>query len=285
LLGLATVEWSAGDIEKMLATAERTLELALGEARADLFLELGAAVHYVGAGMYLGGTPATMAVSRMREIVEACGDDRVHAADARMALAHLLASLDRSDEGRRELATAQTLVDDLRSPWMRLFAQAATGRFELLAGDHVAAEAHLKAATEGWRNLGIPSNAAYSGPSWAEALDRLGRPEEAIAVIDEFAPLAGPWDVQPRIEFGTAHARAFAALDRVDDAATMVEDALTLVRPTGFVALLADVLSAKAEVYARGEMRPSPQVVTRSLSTNARSSSCITSACVPCCRV
>jgi class 3 adenylate cyclase/tetratricopeptide (TPR) repeat protein len=251
LMRLASVQQTIGDVEQMLATAERVIEIALGTKQ----LELDAAIRYVSGGMHLGRSPAERGLARMRELVEVCSGDRLSEATARSQVASFAALLGRTDAGRRELQEARQVFDDLADPWIRQWAKDDAGYVELLAGNLAGAESHLRAATEGWRDLGVPTNAVLSAGSWADSLCRLERQQEAIAVAEAFLPLAGPWDIQPRIELGAVLARAQAAIGRIDEAVPGVEDAEALVRPTGFVPLLADVMLAKAEVYGQAGQR------------------------------
>jgi tetratricopeptide (TPR) repeat protein len=244
LMHLASVQWAVGDVEEMLATAERVVEIGLGTNK----MELGA-IRYVSAGMLLGRLPAERGLSRMRELVEACSGDRLNEATARSQVAIFAALLGRVDASRREVEQARNVVDDLADPWIRQFAEGDVAYVELLAGNIAGAERHHRAATEGWRDLGVPTNAVLQAGWWADSLCLLKRHDEAIAVVEAFLPLAGPWDIQLRIELGAVLARAQAGIGRVDEAVTGVQEIEALVRLSGFVALLADVMLAKAEVF------------------------------------
>jgi len=259
LTGLASVEWTVGDMEDMLATSERALEFALRSPTGDL----GVPVNYIAVGMFLGRSPASAALARMRELVDVCSDQRVAEVTARMLVGMFLGLLGRSQAGRRDVVDGLHVFDDLANPWTRWFGQADAGRFRHVIGEYAVAEIHLRAASEGWRELGVPSNAVLSAPTWADSLCWLGRPEEAIVVIEEFGQLAGPWDLQPRIEFGTVRARALGGLGRLDEAVSVISEIESLVRTTGFITLLAEAVFAKAEVFGLAGRRDDAIVAAR----------------------
>jgi tetratricopeptide (TPR) repeat protein len=77
----------------------------------------------------------------------------------------------------------------------------------------------------------------------------LGRYQEALEVADEFISLAGSWDLEPRIELGAHRARALAGIGAVGEAVNAIAQIEAMVRPTGFVFNLGDVMLAKTEVF------------------------------------
>jgi hypothetical protein len=86
LLHLASLQWTLGDIEEMLATSERALAIALDTPGPE---PLGL-ITYVWVGMFEGTTRASVALERLREIEEECVGFPLRAATAR-AQSRLLA--------------------------------------------------------------------------------------------------------------------------------------------------------------------------------------------------
>ncbi len=252
LIGLASAQWAVGDMEEMLATSERALELTLASATMT---DPEVVITYVAAGMHLGRSSVSASLARMAELVDAGSDRPLSEATARMFEAIALAFLGRMEAGRRELLDARRVLGDLAHPWIVWFSEANAGRFEHAIGDYAAAEILLREASRGWRDLGVPTNAVLPASMWADSFCWLGRPEEALAVAAEFGELAGPWDLQPRIEFGTVRARAHGGLGRPDEALMVISETEALVRTTGFITLLADTMFAKAEVLRLADRR------------------------------
>ena len=127
--------------------------------------------------------------------------------------------------------------------------QAARGLIELLAGNIEKAEPIFRENVRGWMDHGTPTNAALLACRWAATLADLGRYQEALAVADEFIALAGSWDLEPRIELGAHRARALAGIGAVGEAVDAIVQIEAMVRPTGFVFNLGDVMLAKTEVF------------------------------------
>ena len=245
LLHLASLQWAFGEMEDMLATSERALAIALETPGPDA-LNL---ITYVWVGMFLGATRASVALERLRDIEARCAAFPLRAAAARAQVALTLASLGRADEARATYDAARAVFDDVAAPWVSSRSQAAEGLIELLAGDIEKAEPIFRENARGWMDLGSPTNAALIACRWGAALADLGRYQEALAVADEFIALTGSWDLEPRIELGAVRARALAGIGAIGEAVDAIVRIEAMVRPTGFVFDLGDVLLAETEVF------------------------------------
>ena len=245
LLHLASLQWAFGEMEGMLATSERALAIALETPGPDA-LNL---ITFVWVGMFEGATRASVALERLREIEGRCAAFPLRAAVARTQVALALASLGRSEEARATYDAARSVIDDAADPWVSLNSQAAEGLIELLAGDIEKTEPIFRENVRGWMDHGTPTNAALLACRWSAALADLGRYQEALAVADEFIALAGSWDLEPRIELGAHRARALAGIGAVGEAVDAIAQIEAMVRPTGFVFNLGDVMLAETEVF------------------------------------
>jgi predicted ATPase/class 3 adenylate cyclase len=245
LMHLATLQWAFGEMEDMLATSERALAIALETPGPEALSLIG----YVWVGMFEGATRASVALARCREIEERCAAFPLRAAAAGAHVALSLACLGRSEEARTTYDAAKSISDDAADPWVSLQSQATEGLIELLAGDIEKTESIFRENVRGWMDHGTPTNAALVACRWGAALADLGRYQEALAVVDEFIAQAGSWDLEPRIELGAHRARALAGIGAVGEAVDAIVQIEAMVRPTGFVFNLGDVMLAKTEVF------------------------------------
>jgi class 3 adenylate cyclase/tetratricopeptide (TPR) repeat protein len=245
LLRLASLQWAFGEMEDMLATSERALAFALETPGPDALT----LITFVWVGMFEGATKASVALERLREIEGRCAAFPLRAAAARTQVALTLAILGRADEARATYNAARAVFDDVANPWVSLNSQAAEGLIELFAGNIEKTEPIFRQNVRGWMDHGNPTNAALLACRWAAALADLGRYQEALAVADEFIALAGSWDLEPRIELGAHRARALAGIGAVGEAVDAIAQIETMVRPTGFVFNLGDVMLAETEVF------------------------------------
>ncbi len=245
LLHLASLQWAFGEMEDMLSTSERALAIAL-ETPGPEALTL---ITFVWVGMFEGATRASVALERCREIERRCAAFPLRAAAARAQVALALASLGRENEARATYDAARSVFDDAADPWVSLGSQATEGLIELLAGDIEKTEPIFRENVRGWMDHGTPTNAALLACRWSAALADLGRYQEALEVADEFIALAGSWDLEPRIELGAHRARALAGIGAVGEAVDAIVQIEALVRPTGFVFNLGDVMLAETEVF------------------------------------
>jgi class 3 adenylate cyclase/tetratricopeptide (TPR) repeat protein len=242
---LASLQWAFGEMDKMLATSERALAFALETPGPDA-LPL---ITFVWVGMFEGATRASVALERLRNIEGRCAAFPLRAAAALGQVALTLASLGRGDEARAAHLAARAVFDDVADPWVSLNSQAAEGLIELFAGNIEKTEPIFRKNVRGWMDQGSPTNAALLACRWSAALADLGRHHEALEVADEFIALAGSWDLEPRIELGAHRARGLAGIGAVDEAVDAIVQIEAMVRPTGFVFNLGDVMLAKAEVF------------------------------------
>jgi class 3 adenylate cyclase len=244
LLHLASLQWAFGQMEEMLATSERALAIALDTPGPEVL----SLITFVWVGMFQGATRASVGLDRCREIEGLCAAFPLRAAAARAQVALSLACLGREDEARATYHAARSVFDDAADPWVSLNSQAAEGLIELFAGDLEKTEPIFRENVRGWMDHGTPTNAALLACRWAAALADLGRYQEALAVADEFIALAGSWDLEPRIELGAHRARGLAGIGAVGEAVDAIGQIEAMVRPTGFVFNLGDVMLAKTEV-------------------------------------
>ena len=136
------------------------------------------------------------------------------------------------DRARTQWGEAQGVVAELGD---ELHAAASTmqrGYIELLAGEAAAAEAFL---SEGERDLERQGEGGFRSTVQcllADALQALGRIDEAIAATERAEGLSFPDDFETLAGWRTARARTLADLGVGEDAERFAREALDIVEPT-----------------------------------------------------
>jgi hypothetical protein len=124
------------------------------------------------------------------------------------------------------------------------------GQIELLAGDAAAAEAYFR---DGYRMLaafGEHGNLAGLAVYLAEALHRLGRDEEADALVDEAARGGNPDDAELQTLWRLSRARIRAAAGDVTEAERLAREAVEIADRTDAPSMRADAHLTLAGVLA-----------------------------------
>jgi ATP/maltotriose-dependent transcriptional regulator MalT len=89
----------------------------------------------------------------------------------------------------------------------------------------------------------------------AQVLVTLGNPEEAVELSRTAEELAEDDDVETQVYWRVARARAYAQSGRIENAGTLVGEAVDLARGTVNLSLLAGALADQAEIL-RAAARP-----------------------------
>jgi tetratricopeptide (TPR) repeat protein len=135
---------------------------------------------------------------------------------------------------------------------VRRFASAIQGgEIELLAGDAQAAAERL---WEGYNGLGRLAETGFRstvGTLLADALERLGRDDEAEAVLGECEAIAQADDFDPQARLRSVRARMLARRGDFAEAGRLAREAVAIMAPTDYLdnkghacVVLAEVLAA-----------------------------------------
>jgi tetratricopeptide (TPR) repeat protein len=123
------------------------------------------------------------------------------------------------------------------------------GRTELIAGDHAAAEQHLRQGYEALRATSERGHYASLATWLAEAVYAQGRLGEALRLTEEAEALAGLDDYEVQGRWRATRAKLLARRGQFPAATQLAEQAVTLVPVTVDPPERAEFLLARAEVY------------------------------------
>jgi len=123
------------------------------------------------------------------------------------------------------------------------------GRVEVIAGDHVAAEQHLRHGYEALRAMGERGHRASLATWLAEAVYAQGRLGEALQLTEEAEALGGVDDYEVQGRWRAIQAKLLARRGQFPAAMRLAEEAVALVPATVDPPERAEFLLAWAEVY------------------------------------
>jgi class 3 adenylate cyclase/ketosteroid isomerase-like protein len=249
-----------------IAECEAALDKALAAARQAGDLRRANSV-LAGAPLAAlwGPSPVARASGKCLDVVRVLritsGSPAVEATALRCQ-AVLEALRGRDDAARRMLAAARTSLEELGLRSGLLETDLFAGIIDLLAGDPIGAEADLRAAYEGFRELGVDTDAAQSAALLARALLGQGRDDEALALTEESERRGGE-DLKTAIAWRSARAQALARRGDVAEAIALARHAVTLAQPTDLVIDHADACTALAKVLRTAGRDAEAAVETR----------------------
>ncbi len=168
-------------------------------------------------------------------------------AHALRAQAVLEALRDRPEASRRMIESARGTFVDLGQPLGLLEVETHAGIVELLAGDPVAAEPHLRTARDGFNDLGSRVGAARATALLARALLELDRLDEAAALAD---PAVGGDDLKATIGLLCVRAEVLARRGGVVEAERLARQAVEIAAGTDALLDHADARLALSRVLA-----------------------------------
>ena len=153
----------------------------------------------------------------------------------------------RTDAARRMLAAARRSLEELGHRHGLLSTEMFAGMVELLADDPAAAEPLLRAARDGFVELGAGADAGQAAAILGRALLALGRTDEAEQLTVESEVLGGA-DLKTAIAWRAVRAEALAQRGSVEEALELATAAVALTEPTDALLDQADTHLALATV-------------------------------------
>jgi tetratricopeptide (TPR) repeat protein len=154
----------------------------------------------------------------------------------------------RFDESRRALECSTAISEELGLAYMAQWSKQSLGVLELGAGDAVAAERALRSSFEVLSEMGLNSTLGETAVPLAEALYQQGRHAEAMEVLDAIKEEWASGDASIEAPRLATRAKLLAAEGWAPHATRAAERALRLVRDSDWVCVHCDVLGAYAEV-------------------------------------
>jgi class 3 adenylate cyclase len=199
---------------------------------------------------FWGPVPAADGIRRCRALLAQAGGNRRAEVAALQALAGLQAM---AGEPQAALATAGRAVavaDDLGANRLAALARQFAAAAALLAGDPAAAERHLRWGIRVLERQGESGMRSNLTADLAHVLHALGRGEEALRQARVSRGLAARDDLFAQVRWRGAAARALAADGRLEEAARLAGEAVTIAGPTDMLAMRGDALLDLAAVAA-----------------------------------
>ncbi len=197
-----------------------------------------------------GPSPVVRASGRCLDVVRIVrmtpGNRHVEAMALRCQ-AVLEAMRGRADAGRAILRDGRAALEELGLTLELHELDTYAGIVELLAGDAAAAEQRLRAARDGYAELGVDTGAGHAAALLARALLEQGRDAEAVALTEQAEQRAGE-DLKTAIAWRGVRAEALARRGDHADAQRLAREAVALTEPTDALADKADALMTLAAV-------------------------------------
>jgi class 3 adenylate cyclase/tetratricopeptide (TPR) repeat protein len=232
---------------EVATAAERAIEHA--RLAGDVRQEARAVTTYATAALH-GPTPVEEAIRRCEEIVARELGDRQAEGLVLCAVSHLEALRGELPRARELYARGRALLEDVGDKVVAASTSLDSAAVELLAGDSVIAEAQLRRDYETLESLGekyiLPTVAAML----AEALYVQGRNGEALAFSEVAEELGAPDDIDAQSLWRCVRAKVVARQGRLEEAETLVDAAIELLRETDALVMQADALSDLGDVLA-----------------------------------
>jgi predicted ATPase/transcriptional regulator with XRE-family HTH domain len=192
--------------------------------------------------------PAETAVGRAEQLLEAAGGDPWAEAAILQQLSLLYGYAGRFADARSAYRRAQSVFtrSGARLDWGLCAID--SGRVELIAGDHAAAERTLREGYEAFRAMGEHGNRALLVTFLAEAVYAQGQFDQALRLTEEAEALAAADDFEGQARWRATRAKLLARAGQFSAAARMADEAVTLVPAACDDPVRAEFLLAKAEV-------------------------------------
>jgi tetratricopeptide (TPR) repeat protein len=192
--------------------------------------------------------PAEAVVGRAEQLLEAASGDPWAEAEILEQLALLYGYAGRFADARAACRRAQAVFTGCGAKLDWGLCAIDSGRVELIAGDHVAAERTLTEGYEAFRAMGEHGNRATLVTLLAEAVYAQGRFDQALRLTEEAEAFAGAGDVEAQARWRATRAKLLARRGQFPAAARLAEEALALIPAAIDAPERAEFLVAKAEV-------------------------------------
>jgi class 3 adenylate cyclase/tetratricopeptide (TPR) repeat protein len=203
----------------------------------------------MGAKRY-GPTPVTEVLAFLEECGNLADGDAGTDVWRGALTSACLAMQGRFDEARSRLEASRRKAAELGMEVRRLGSAMEAGPIELLAGNVQAAVEQLREGYDGLGRLGETGFRSTVGTLLAEALERLGRDEEAEAVLRECEAIAQGDDFDPQARMRFVRARLLARQGDFAEAERLAREAVAIMDSTDYLDNIAHAYVALADVLA-----------------------------------
>jgi predicted ATPase/DNA-binding SARP family transcriptional activator len=192
--------------------------------------------------------PASEAIDRTEQILQAVmGDDWAEAAILE-PLSLLYAHAGRFADARSAIARARTEYARSGAKFDWAHCAIPAGHIELIAADSASAERILSEGCEAFREMGERGFFASAAAMLAEALYVQGRIKEARTLTEEAESCAADDDIDAQARLRATGAKILARTGQMAAARRLADEAVAQTSLTSYTWLLAETLTAQAEV-------------------------------------
>jgi DNA-binding SARP family transcriptional activator len=241
---LSDLLWSKGRLQE---TSEAATQAADYARRAGNRREVGWALGQIALCAIHSPMPVAEGLRWLEHLLEAEPENRTLDANLSGFVTMLEAMSGRFDEARRHIGESRALARDLGLIWQASVQELFSGYIELLAGDPVAAERDMRAAADGFREIGEGWFLTVTAVDLLRAVYEQGRYEDAFILLETVDETPGP-DCEWLIKRRGIPARLLARRGRMEEAEKLARDGVALAADSEFAVLHADVLLDLAEV-------------------------------------
>jgi class 3 adenylate cyclase/predicted ATPase len=250
--GLATayraLAWAKGTQTRFGEAATAAQEAVVHAALAgDERQRSRAAAQYAIAALH-GPTPVAEAMARCRELIGASGDDRRLRGLVTSLLAPLEAMQGDFEAARSLVREARAMLEELGASVLAASTSQESSVVEMLAGDAVEAENHLRRDYELLERMGERYLLSTIAGELAHSLYAQARYEEALGMTETAERLSAPDDVGSQALWRSVRARLAARRGDVPEAVGLAEEAVRLLEPGDTLVRKADALVDLADV-------------------------------------
>ena len=232
------------------ADAAQACERALHHARSagDVKEERANATSYALA-LCWGPTPVDEAIRESEAILENVAGNRASRSWVLCLLAHLHAMKGEFERARALYREGRAGLEELALVWFVAWTSLSSGRVEMLAGDHAAAEAELRRGVDVLEEMGERYLRSTVTALLARAVLERGRVDESEALTRLAEELAEPDDVETQATWRAVRARVLASKGARDEAARLGSEVLELLLPTDSAVMKVEALGDLGEVF------------------------------------
>jgi predicted ATPase/class 3 adenylate cyclase len=245
-LSIGKMRFFLGDCHGSAEALERAAAIARRSGNHHVVLE---ATRWLVICWWMLPVPASAAIDHAEQVLRAATGDAWAEAEILEPLSLLYAHVGRFADARSAIARAKAEYARSGAKFDWAHCAIPAGHIELVAEDSAAAERVLSEGCEAFRAMGERGFFASAVAMLAEAVYEQGRIEEAQKLTEqaEFAAAADDIDAQAR--WRATRAKILARHGQVAAARQLADEAVARTSLTSYAWLLAETLTARAEVF------------------------------------
>ena len=241
---LSDLHWSKGRLRETIDTATLAADYARNAGNRR---EVGWALGQNALCAIHGPMPVNEGLTWLEQLLQGEPENRTLDANLSGFVTMLEAMSGRFDEARRHIDESRALARDLGLIWQASVQELLSGYIELMAGNPVAAEREMRAAAEGFREIGEGWFLSVTAVDLLRAIYEQGRYDDAFALLETVDETPGP-DCEWLVKRRGVPACLLARHGQIEEGERLAREGVAVAADSEFVVLHADVLMDLAEV-------------------------------------